>query len=907
MSLVAPPQGPGGDSPDAGLETAPGKRTPAGDRSDADRPSAEIETGGETATGNDDPADAELPAGTRAGRYMLLSRIGKGGAGHVYAAYDPQLDRKVAIKLLRGVGETETLQSGQARLLREGQAMARLKHPNVLPVYDVGTLEHHGVSSVFVAMELVEGGTLRQWLKTPHSRREIVDTLTAAGRGLAAAHAAGLVHRDFKPDNVLLDPGGRVFVTDFGIVRAADGGDEDRPREGRPPDDLLATPLTQLGAVIGTPAYMAPEQYKGDRVDARSDQFSFCVTLYEALTGERPFHGRTFDELMAATVAGRITTAPRQGELPAWLRRVVLRGLEVDPALRYATMNELLAALAADPVGRRRRILAYVGGLALLTVAGAGVARVSSRNHEMCRGGQAKLAGAWDAGVRARLERAFAGSGASSAARIATTVSGLLDDYADHWAVMYGESCEATRVRGEQPESVMQLRMSCLDGRLHELRTLTGMFADADAALVQKAIDATAGLSSLQRCADVPALSAPVPPPADGATRTRVDQLRSRVAEMKALDAAGRSKSVLAESESLVASARALGYGPLLAETLQVRGSLLDSEGEHQAAESVLYEAFTTAYGAHHDAAAADVAEDLISLVGYWLARPADGHRWAEMSLAAIHRLGGNDELEAWLRRDEAWVDYQEGNAQRSVADAERALELGKKVFRPDHVKLAKIHATLATAYGMQRRYDEAIAENHHALEILQKTFGPEHPSNASVLTSLGNDYNDQKRFSEAEGYFRRAFTIAEKAFGADHPTTAISHLNLGDALMSENRTDEAIGHFQATLAIAEKRLGPDHPLVVRALEGLGFCQLRLGHGGEAVQTLERAATLVQKKGMPGGLRREVSFDLARVLWETGRNRPRALALANQVHADAEKDGDRATADEVATWQSKHH
>ncbi|HEX6835135.1 MAG TPA: protein kinase [Polyangia bacterium] len=884
------------------------------DPGDSTKRDSEVATVGETPaaiaksdTGGDAAKSDALPVGTAAGRYILMTRVGAGGLGQVYAAYDPELDRKVAIKLLRPeANEALTGSQGRARLLREGQAMARLKHPNVLPVYDVGTLEHGGLSSVFVAMELVDGGTLRQWLKTPRSSKEILAVLGDAARGLAAAHAAGLVHRDFKPDNILIGADGHVFVTDFGIVRMAGSHDDDATGT-HAPGDVLATPLTSMGAMIGTPGYMPPEQYRGDPVDARTDQFAFCITLYEALTGERPFRGITPDDVMEATLAGRITPAARHQALPAWLRRVILQGLEVDPARRHASMDALLQALAADPAVKRRRALALAGALAVLAVAGFGVVRLSGRNRELCRGAERKLAGVWDADVRANLERSFRASKLPAAPALAATVSRILGDYTARWSAMHTDACEATRVRGEQPENVLKLRMSCLDHRLQELHALTGMFADADEALVRKSVDAASALSSIERCADVAALTAPIPPPDDAATQARVEKLREKLAQLKALQLAGRFKDASKDTDALVADARALDYGPVLAEALQLRGALLEDAGEHQAAAAMLHEAFTTAYGAHHDAVAADTAGTLATVRGFWLAQKGEGHNWASIALAALQRLGGNDELEAWIKRNEAWVDYREGDGKRMVADAERALAAGKKALPPGSPVFVELYGVLGAAYSIQNRLAESMDANHHALEVAQRAFGPEHPNVAAVLTNLGNVSLQLKRLADAEDYHRRALAIQEQALGPDHATVGVGLSNFAGTLMQEKKFAEAVPYFRRSLAIVENKLGKEHPSVVYALAGLGDCLIGDHHAADAIAPLERADAIAKKTPLDPDLVSTVRFDLARALWETGRDRQRAVTMARDAQAELAKVGDQDAAADAAAWLAAHH
>jgi serine/threonine protein kinase len=266
-----------------------------------------------------------LEEGQQVGRYRIVRPVGAGAMGNVYLAHDPDLDRRVAVKLLNPAAGITELRS---RLLREAQAMARLSHPEVITVYDVGTYGEQ----LFIAMEFVEGGTLREWLaERPRSWREVVGVFLRAGRGLASAHAAGLVHRDFKPDNVLVGDDGRVRVTDFGLARAVHEAAQSA-EEPAAPGTIVDATLTRTGTLVGTPAYMAPEQLRGAAADARSDMFSFCVSFYEALYGERPFAGTTVVELRESVSAGRVRGAARSAAVPARLRRALTVGLRPAPA-----------------------------------------------------------------------------------------------------------------------------------------------------------------------------------------------------------------------------------------------------------------------------------------------------------------------------------------------------------------------------------------------------------------------------------------------------------------------------------------------------------------------------------------------------------------------------------------------
>ncbi|HEY2513014.1 MAG TPA: protein kinase, partial [Polyangiaceae bacterium] len=291
-----------------------------------------------------------LLPGDRVGRYVVLEPIGAGGMGTVYAARDPSLDREVALKLLRrGTGGPDL----EARLLREAKAMARLAHPEIVTIFDTGW--HDG--QLFIAMELLRGGNLRQWLDAePRPWRAVLEAYLRAGRGLARAHAAGIIHRDFKPDNVLVDDAGLPRVTDFGLARSVNEAPEiATPNAELGAQSTMDASLTRTGVVLGTPAYMAPEQLQGI-ADARSDVFSFCVALYEGLYGQKPFRGGTLQALQQAKLYGEIAPpAARPSAPPARLRRVLGRGLQPRSADRFGSMEELLGALekAARPPGRK--------------------------------------------------------------------------------------------------------------------------------------------------------------------------------------------------------------------------------------------------------------------------------------------------------------------------------------------------------------------------------------------------------------------------------------------------------------------------------------------------------------------------------------------------------------------------
>jgi tetratricopeptide (TPR) repeat protein len=295
----------------------------------------------------------------------------------------------------------------------------------------------------------------------------------------------------------------------------------------------------------------------------------------------------------------------------------------------------------------------------------------------------------------------------------------------------------------------------------------------------------------------------------------------------------------------------------------------------------------------------------MVSLVGYWLGRAAEGHRWTEIALAAIHRLGGNDEIEAGLMQNATGVDYQEGDAKRAIVDAERSLALGQKAFGNDSPRLGGIRGTLATAYQMQRRYDEALAEDQRAIDIIAKAYGPVHQRIGATLTNMGNVATAQQHYDVAEGFHRRALAMVEKTLGPDHPTTGITLTNLGDTLVAEKKFADAMPFYQRALGIADKAFDKENPDAVYPLFGLGTSQLGLGHGREAVELLERANTLGQKTSMDPTVMLDLRFTLARALVTIGHG-GRAVTLVQSLIDGLPKDADADTRKELQDWLSAH-
>ncbi|HSS38575.1 MAG TPA: serine/threonine-protein kinase, partial [Polyangia bacterium] len=734
-----------------------------------------------------------LSKGATVGRYVVLGLLGRGGMGEVYAAYDPDLDRKIALKLLRARGGSNDA-DGRTRLLREAQAIARLSHPNVVVVFDVGTFQE----SVFIAMEFVEGHTLGYWIEAQtRSWREVLDVYVAAGRGLVAAHAAGLVHRDFKPENVMITKSGQVRVMDFGLAR-----EQGQPADAPPPAQLavdiaeraallaetfddgldadatarlggavptkkstttsggyLKLKLTQTGAMLGTPAYMAPEQFAGTGGDARTDQFSFCVALYEGLYRQRPFAGNNALTLMANVVAGTINDPPSDARVPTWIRKILIRGLSTRPDGRFPSMTELLAALGQDPAARRRRWLGAAAGLVVLLAATTGARRFVAGHESLCAAGPARAATAWSQERRAAVERAFAATGSRNAPRALAGVSTLIDEYLARWTGMYKETCEATHVRGEQSAEVLDLRMGCLGERLSGVRALGDVFMTADLGVVDNAVSAASSLPALDRCADVEMLRAVIKPPDNSAVRAKVASLREEIAKVKALGDAGQCEKASSLGPSVVNAAKGLAYLPVEAEAEFAFGRLAETCIDAAKGIGYLEDAAIAAEASRDEEL---YVEATVTMGAFYADRVHDVRRARDAIRhgdAVLSRLPGHPALEAWLAEDKAIIALNEGRYEDAIKFEQRSLDLRQQIYGRSHYEVSTSLNNLALDLHGLHRDREAEPLLNRAVEMATQLFGPESTRTALLLMNQAEILTSLGRFDPAHAALDRALT----------------------------------------------------------------------------------------------------------------------------------------------------
>lgn len=851
-------------------------------------------------------------------RYVILERLGSGGMGEVYAAWDPALDRKVAVKILRPEflqDDPELTEQLKTRMIREAQALARLSHPNVVTIHDVGVSGQH----IFLAMEFAEGKTLNAWLTAkPRSWRQILEVFLAAGEGLAAAHDEGITHRDFKPDNVIVGADGRVRVMDFGLAHAHHEPKQKTPvplGDGESSSSAIKRAITQPGTMLGTPAYMSPEALHGKATDPRSDQFSFCVALYEALSSVRPYAGTTPAAILAEIEAGRLQAPPRDSPVPRRVYQLLSRGLARDPSERFQTLRALLLQL-----GRRRSMVRRqaIAALAVATAALAAtvVIAVTHRERARCADVEQRLAGVWDARAKQQIRAALLASGKPWASTAWRDVEARLDGYARHWVELRRQACEARA--GENDEALGQ-HLVCLSRCLADLQAVSKLLSRADPELAEKAVATASALPPLEACASTSG-GRPARTPAQEETLTQL-------AAIKASLDASRYAEALADAEKLATAASATNDRSTLAEARLLAASAKARTGDPRGADLQVEEAILLAESALDDELEARAWVERVGIAA--VAASPDAERWVRFARAAVTRAGSSQVLEASLANNLGVLAHLQGKYAEAVEAHRQALALRTALFGELHPLVARTHSNLGAALRGLGKLDDAAAEYRRALKIEEAVLDPSHPAVAETLNNLANVLQQQHDLPGAREAHERALKIKEAAFGADSLPIAVSLTNLATVLIDQGQIAEAVQQLERALELKERlagrdaltvavtltnlalahrregnwtqaqqldrlamqirraRQGKSHPDLAYNLTGLGQAEAELGHAADARAALEEALSLRPEKNE---LRAETALALAKVLLKSKDGQARAVALLEEAVASTPQD-----------------
>ena len=908
---------------------------------------------GDTQREEADPAFT-LATGTLLGRYVILDQLGAGGMGTVYSrttrsSRDASRSRSF-VHRRRGRSRTRAC---RARRRRWRASRTRTSSP----CYDAGSFG----DGLFIATEFVEGKTLEVVVRSRGRGASVLARPPGGRPRTRAGHAAGIVHRDFKPDNVFLGNDGRVVVGDFGIAQARDPGPTSGPslppstdapsgEDGEVPSvtsgpSLVDSSLTRPGAMVGTVGYMPPERASRQHDDARSDQFSFSVTLYRALYGQRPFEYTGLQSYLAALRRPPLPP-PHGSRVPSWVHEVVLRGMAREPSARFASMTELLHALDRDPTRRRRGWAIAAVGAVLAAAAGVGWVQHKRSVAAQCRVGESLVAATWGPEARAAVGAGIASTAMPLAADYAARTQTALDAYAAEWARVHRTASEATLLLAQESAATMRDRLACLEGQREELGALVGVLSRADAVVAKHAVTAAYDLPSPHIClepgaAHAASLAAETPEHA-----ARVTALRRAVAEAEAHRVTGQYQEALDVGSRALVEARAIPHRESEAELLiLIAGSKRELEDD-AVGKVTLEEAFGACEAAGNDSLAAMVAAMISLELGDSLADTHGAERWLTIAKGIREREGVDDRADAEILESELSLLAAEGHADRALPLHDRLVTLLERIYGASHPRIAAAIANRARDLAITGKFDLAADDDRKAIAMGEQLFGPDVPSLSILYNNLGSVLTEAGRYAEARAALQRALALVAP-LGPNSPHNVLPLVSLAQLENLVGEHDAALGEAARGLAIVEASgdsevrylpallvqqgaallargdaaaarascaralavedkqevLGPDkiQPEAEDALTCLGEAEIALGRLDDAIPHLERSVSLTKRE-----LATELPiarFALARALTAAKRDPGQALQLAESARRDLRATrGMEREAAEVEAW-----
>ena len=876
------------------------------------------------------PDAPRLEPGSRLGRYEVIDLLGHGGMGAVYRAYDPELDRTVALKLLLMGGRSER---ARARLQREAQAIARLSHPNVVQVFDVGRRDQAG--GVFIAMEFVDGPTLKQWLKREKREwREIAKVFADAGEGLLAAHQRGLVHRDFKPDNVLLDEHARAKVVDFGLAKGSESLAETHSIDlasvpsvdGSAATSGLKTSgsrkplaeITQLGSRIGTPAYMPPEQIHGGHSDPRADQFSFAVALYEALFGRLPFDGTTPESYALNVLEGAVHPIPRSSDVPTRLQNGILRALAVSPSKRFASLAPLLEILRDDPARRRRRWLALTGA----TAAGVAIStmflplwRPETPAADPCAQVARAMSALWSEERRGGVASALAAVPRSFAADASARAIEGLDEVAESWSSATMSTCRGDIEQRADTSTLHAAKNLCLDRSLSRFRNLVDALESPTPESLAASNAAIGKLSfELQACSDPSYLQGMLEAGTDPMSEelARVDQRLLEIEQAQDLALYERSQRALDE---LGRPDAGQWPAPILLRWGITRSVQALATGDSEAALRDLEYARDLSLGEPAPLEALNWASHRVAALQYEgdIERSDAAARIA--AAMAEGRFGRTHRLSISAAKDLGIAPYERGDYAKALQIFREAAERARRHLSAEDEVLLDLHSHLGSTLAHLQRHDEAIELLASVVQTRTRVDGASHPYRLDALHALANAYLRAKRLPEAKAAFAEELQLTRRDLDVVNPLDEAGVIaNLAATLLqmyegepqreylieAEGLLREALDGARDSMSERSARLAI---APIRSLLGLSLT--RQGRHREAVEALDEALAIFvesEREATANGLM--TRLNLVRAL-HASEDLNRARAQLAEAERLATQSDNRAMLDKLAKVRSE--
>lgn len=784
------------------------------------------------------------PKRAAVGNYRVESLLGEGAMGTVFVGVDETLGRRVAIKQIKGTDD----EARRARMLREAQALAKLSHPNVVPVYEAG--EHDG--RLYFAMELVDGVDLGEWVRTEQPGwRDVVAAYLQAADGLAAAHEAGLVHRDFKPSNVVIGSEGRVRVLDFGVAAVGAPDSPDHVAEWIETADKIpgaaiqdAIPLTATGGVVGTPVYMAPEQFAGDTVDGRADQFSFCVSLYEALYGQRPFSDRS----ILARIDGGVgvpTVPPRRTPVPRYLWSALRQGLSQRPEDRFESMRALRTACDPGRVLRRRVLVSGgVGAMGLV-----GVAAWFGSAPEPCQIDSEALGDSWTPARRDEILRAFEATGLPYSELSYRIVERGLDDWSVAWLEAKKDACHAARVTGVDSVERMDARMVCLDRLRERLAANTEALRNADRPTVARSAAALVRLPDIGVCSQPELPQDRIPPPSDPLSLRQFNDTRAALDRAEVLKNLGNIDGASQVLLELGESPEELRHPPTRLRKALLKADLELLRGNLNHSIPALLEVAREAESQHCDDLAASARSSAArGAVGMW-SKP-EQERWLVADArAAVERVGRKNDPRLFdLAVAEARLDVEAGDHDTAIHNLRDALVRAEQRGATHYI--VQLRAEIARAALDAGRPAEAQREFADARAVAGELLGAEHPSIADLELDLCLSAMQRGDFPRAREHLSAAKEGYLASLGPNSLPLARAEFVSVKLTLNSGDPASAASSLESVIRIYEEELDPTSTQLAEAYTARGVLSFYAGRYSTSIEDYERALRIrVQAQG----------------------------------------------------------